>query len=485
MQAKYLGFDLSTTALSVGVRSEEGEEGFASVPIKGATLWHGQPAFDLDFIPGMMELVFNKLLQLGWEFKKNGALSFSVRQHDMVLLNAFGDPIAPALSWQCNVAVKEVRYINDRPHLVSVVGKVEERFILPKLMWALGQDRSLNSSISMVMATGDYIAFRLTGKPTLSSSDAMSNGLLSKVDKKNADSVFLACHLDPKWFPPVENSCKVVRILDRINSVDPWFSVCCLLNGWKVVSSLGDNHAGAVGCGLNSDQEIVISAGTSGTVVRMAHPQDRRLGKTATFEYYDEELLLLMLARCASWYEDFASEYHPGKSLKRIDEDLLHSFKNCGYLPLRRVKHKKQGDELAYESLSSSFSPAQQTANVQASIALELLLLLKKMMEEVTEPEAEIKKVILTGGLSKSLFFQEVLRVGVGMLQNDLKLYISAHEGALAHKAAVLGALINAMVGDQGGNVQEKIGELCPVSEIPPRDYISEYVAIFLKDHLM
>jgi hypothetical protein len=192
-----------------------------------------------------------------------------------------------------------------------------------------------------------------------------------------------------------------------------------------------------------------------------------------------------MLTRCASWYEDFAKQYHPGKSLKRIDDDLLHSFKNWGHLPLRRVRHKKEGDELVYQSLSVSLSSTEQTANVQASIALELLLLVKKMMEEVTEPDTEIKKIILTGGLSKSLFFQEVLRVGVGMLQPDLKLYISAHEGPLAHKAAALGALINAMVGDQGGSIQEKIEELCPVSEIPSRDYIHEYVVIFLKDHLM
>ena len=85
--AKFLGIDLSTTALAVGVRGEDGGEDFISLPMKGATTWRRQPAFNLKFIPRLLEEALVQLKRRNWDFSSRGALSFSVRQHDMAILD--------------------------------------------------------------------------------------------------------------------------------------------------------------------------------------------------------------------------------------------------------------------------------------------------------------------------------------------------------------------------------------------------------------
>ena len=107
-QATFLGADLSTTALSVGVRGANGDEDFVSIEMVGATCWHDQPGFHLEQLPLMMSAALEMLQQRAWHFGVPGSLSFSVRQHDMVLLDRTHQPLLPSLSWECHVAQQEV-----------------------------------------------------------------------------------------------------------------------------------------------------------------------------------------------------------------------------------------------------------------------------------------------------------------------------------------------------------------------------------------
>jgi sugar (pentulose or hexulose) kinase len=487
--AKVLGFDLSTTGLAVGVQGVKGEEDFASVDMLGAMKWYDQPAFNLEFVPVMIESVLKQLISKGWDFSKPGALSFSVRQHDMVVLDRLGHCLAPALSWQCNAAIEETIRINKQKRLCHVVGRVEERFILPKMMWLLKKDREIRGNIGKVMTTGDYIAGVLTGIWQLSSSDAYCNGLLNKGNKELAAKSIEMCGLSSAWFPSVIGSGKkigkAVKVNREDNALRPWSNVCSMLEGWEVISSLGDNHAGAVGCGLCSDETIVVSAGTSGTVVRIGHKNEGRAGIAACFEYYDEELLLMMMARCADWYKDFVKDYCEGMDYEKIDAVIIRHIQSGAALSIERIRQIKKEEKIieVYPKDWEDFFLVQKAICVQASIALELLLLVKKMLLEVTESDIEIKKVVVTGGLSRSSFFQMVLKTGLEILQ-DLKLYVGDHQGPLAYKAAALGALINAKFGVEGGNISEVIKKNCPVSEVPGYGLLPNEISTFLQEHL-
>ena len=111
--AAWAGFDLSTTGLALGVRSQDGEEAYAQVKMRGATTWQGQPAFDLAQTPGLILTLLDDLESRGWTLVDT-ACSFAVRQHDMVLLDGSGQLLIPALSWQCNAASQEVRELRQQ-----------------------------------------------------------------------------------------------------------------------------------------------------------------------------------------------------------------------------------------------------------------------------------------------------------------------------------------------------------------------------------
>ena len=313
--AAWGGFDLSTTGLGLGVRSRRGEEAYAHTNMQGATTWKGQPAFALEHIPRMILALLDQLEQQGWVFEDT-ALSFAVRQHDMVLLDRAGKPLIPALSWQCHAASEQVRQLR-RQGAEEHVGRIEERFILPKLMWALAKEPRLRQSIAQVMTTGDWVGYLLTGKARLSASDALSNGLLLQRTKQLAAQVMSQARLTPDWFPPVTSSGRRIGLttMKPVDGADEnWMILKGRLAGSPIISGLGDNHATGVGCGLAEGdfETMVISAGTSGTVNRVCSANAALAGKAACFEYYKNRLLLMMLADCCKWYDRFVAQYAPG-----------------------------------------------------------------------------------------------------------------------------------------------------------------------------
>ncbi len=438
------GFDLSTTGLGLGVRSSTGAEAYAHTKMRGTTTWKGEPAFALEQTARMIATLLNDLEGQGWEFQK-ATLSFAVRQHDMVLLDGNGQLLIPALSWQCNAAEREVKQLR-RQGAEDVVGRVEERFILPKLMWALGAQPALRKSVAHVMTTGDWIATLLTGKACLSTSDALSNGLLVQKTKRLANDVMRKAKLKAEWFPQVIQSGKVVGTINArpVAGADAaWLDLKHRLAGTRIVSGLGDNHATGVGCGLEEGdfETIVISAGTSGTVNRVCRANVPLAGNAACFEYYNDRMLLMMLADCCKWYDRFVAR-HARDYVDHLD-DLNNQIEHAAMTGLRRVL-QINGKEV-YPPDWEKLSVGQQAASTQLSIMLELLLLTRAMNAEVSESKQPVTRYVLTGGLSQSKFFQQVFAAGAQLSNPKAKVLISARKGPLRHQTAAYGALLNAM----------------------------------------
>ncbi len=476
-QAAWAGFDLSTTGLALGVRSRSGEEAYAQTRMRGAKRWKGQPAFDLQHVPPMILELLDELEAAGWSFEKL-ALSFSVRQHDMVLLSQDGQCLIPALSWQCNAAAEQVAKLRQQ-QAESVVGRIEERFILPKLMWALAQQSGLARRVRQVMTTGDWIALQLTGRARLSTSDALSNGLLDQNKKKLAADVIQRAKLNPNWFPAVlQSGAAVGKVTNKAvpGSDGDWQRVRERLAGATVVAGLGDNHATGVGCGLEEDdfQTVVVSAGTSGTINRVSPPNVPLAGNAACFEYYRNRLLLMMLADCCKWYDRFVAQAAP-KYRERLDA-LNELILQADPARLRRVLHASGKEDYSLDW--ADLTVGEQAASTQYSIMTELLLLVKAMQAEVVEGDTPPDRFVLTGGLSQSTFFQQLFHTGVKLLAPTAKVLVSARKGPLRYQTAAYGALLNAMRPEDPHAAER----LCPTRSIkrPTRD-VREGLAYLLR----
>ena len=186
-RARYLGLVCSTTECGLAAAAEDGSEGYASVPMAGAVRWLGCPAFDLRALPGMVLALLERLAGDGWDLSEPGYLGQSWRQHDLALIDGGGEPLIPALSWQCGRAGAQAAALNATPSFRAAAGAVEARFIAAKLPWALAQEPGLRSRLRWAMTSGDWLTGRLTGGAyRLSSSDALSNGLLDQRSKRLA-----------------------------------------------------------------------------------------------------------------------------------------------------------------------------------------------------------------------------------------------------------------------------------------------------------
>lgn len=483
-QAKFIGIDLSTTAMSVGVRSEAGDEDFSSTAVRGATLWHDQPAFLTQHLPNLLVESLSELKSQGWSFLDPGRLSWSVRQHDMVLMDNHFQPLIPAISWECHVAVEQVRELQALG-VDSMVGPIEPRFILPKLLWVLQQQPDLRDQVAWVATTGDFMSACLTGQLRLSASDALSNALLNQITKQVARHEIERAGCDASWFPDVISSgCLVGHVGSEFPFSDTtlandWSSVRQMLSGWSVGAGLGDNHAGAVGCGLSEAGTVVISAGSSGTVVRLAFPNDTLAGNAACFEYYDDRLLLMMLADCAIWYNRF---------LQQSDRPTNHESNNqaalaadCSRL-VRVTQETRNGrTEEVYPENWSDLDWSEQLASTQFSIAVELLLRVQNMLNEVISSTESVRNFVLTGGLCQSPMFRHVLAAGLQILSPGAKVEISDRNDKLAFQTATYGALINAMSAGQYEILPSTIDKLCPRQ---PCESLAESARIILEERL-
>jgi len=458
--AKLLGFDLSTTALAAVVRSADGQEHFVSVPARGATKFLDQPAFDLVDLPGMVVEALLTIKKEGWIFGKGGAVCFSVRQHDMALLNNNYRIAVPALSWQCGAATAEVARLK-KIGVEALVGPVEPRFILPKLMWMLGQKPELRAGLWKVITTGDYIAWVLTSVMRVSTSDGLSNGLVLQDGKKAAREAFEMAGLDPKWLPDTIQSGQYGGSVHT--SIDPWRSawsgVAEILNGWTLVAGLGDNHASAVGCGATEADQgtIYISAGTSGTAVRVYSPAAKLAGNAVRFEFFSQRLLLTMLASCADRYDEFVKGFGEGK-----DYAILNALAFKEGLPLGWEGHHETPPFVG----GNIPSLGKRVAGIQAAIAYKLAEKVALVRDEVIGG-AQPVRFVLTGGLTRSPFFTDRLAMESRKLAPGARVCLINRKGPGANKAAAHGAMITAAVGGGVfGSLAQASKELCPLQEV-------------------
>ena len=472
-QAACLGWVFSTTECGIAALSATGKEAYASVEMQGQATWHEWPTHYLQHVPEMIEAVLRKLQQQGWRFDQPGFLSQSWRQHDLALVGMDDDPLIPAPSWQCNGGQHEARVLNrDVSNYAKTVGRIEPRFVAAKLPWVLAQMPGLKKELQRVVLSGDWVAGKLTGKWHLSASDALCNGLLCQSTRQLATTALrqanrkLGGRLNPKWFPdPIASHAVVGRV--RASRQATWTSLTQKLKGWHVVAALGDNQATAAGCGATDLQTLVVSLGTSGTINRIVPTSARLRGKAAAFEYWDHRLLLMMLGHCASWYNLFCNNYAAGLSHKTLN----NLAKTADLSKIRRVAcppdQVQAHDPFAWPVLDRMAQP-EQVASVQVSIAREMLLRVQAMHQEVKRPSADLKRVILTGGLSQAPLVRAVLSCGVQQLLPQATLWLNQRPGPLAVKTDALGALYNALAAATKSTVPEVIEKQSKLKKCRP-----------------
>jgi xylulokinase len=193
------------------------------------------------------------------------AVGLSGQMHGLVLLDAAGEVVRPALLWCDQRTEEECRAITERvgaKRLIELVANPAlTGFTLPKIWWVRKHEPELWSRVRSIMLPKDYVRFKLTGARATDVTDASGTLLFDVVNRRWSAEMFEASDLRAEILPEVFESLEITGRVTKDGA-----AASGLREGTPVVAGGGDQAAGAAGMGIVASGNVSATIGTSGVV---------------------------------------------------------------------------------------------------------------------------------------------------------------------------------------------------------------------------
>lgn len=194
------------------------------------------------------------------------------QMHGLVLLDAAGQVLRPAILWNDQRTARQCIEIAERAggtgRLIEWTGNaVLPGFTAPKLLWVRQNEPRVYERIAHVLLPKDYVRCRLTGGYATEVSDASGTSLFDVEHRRWSEQMVRALDIPMEWLPRCTESIEVVGVISetaaRVTGLEP---------GISVVGGAGDQAAQAIGSGVIEPGVISVTTGTSGVV--FAHAEE-------------------------------------------------------------------------------------------------------------------------------------------------------------------------------------------------------------------
>lgn len=262
-----LGLDVSTTGAKALLADSEGNV-ISSVtnPLRLLTphpLWSEQhPA---EWWEGMRASIRQVLAQSGVTGSDIAAIGLTGQMHGLVLLDAGGDVLRPAILWndqrtgdQCDA----IRARVGRERLIELTGNdALTGFTAPKILWVQEHEPEVYSRIAHILLPKDYIRYCLSGEYGVDVAGGSGTILFDLQKRTWSPEMLAALDIPPAWLPPTYEGPAVSGTVSPTAAEQTG-----LLAGTPVVGGGGDQAAQAVGVGAVESGIIALTLGTSGVV---------------------------------------------------------------------------------------------------------------------------------------------------------------------------------------------------------------------------
>ena len=205
------------------------------------------------------------------------------QMHGLVMLDADGKVLRPALIWCDQRTEEECRAITEKigaKRLIELTANPAlTGFTLPKIWWVQRHEPEIWKRVRKIMLPKDYVRFRLTGAHAIDVADASGTLILDVVNRRWSKEMMEASNLSQEMLPTVLES---QEISGKIS--DAGAKASGLRAGTPVVAGAGDQAAGAVGMGIVRPGAVSATIGTSGVVfAATASPEFDPKGRIHTF----------------------------------------------------------------------------------------------------------------------------------------------------------------------------------------------------------
>ncbi|MBC8446110.1 MAG: xylulokinase [Chloroflexi bacterium] len=438
-----LGIDVATTGAKALLIDETGTvvasaqaDYLLSMP---QPLWSEQsPA---DWWNGVVTCVRQALTQGNVDPAAVAAVGLTGQMHGLVLLDAAGDVLRPAILWNDQRTAAECAWITEkvgRQRLLALTGNPAlPGFTAPKLLWVRRHEPAIYARIAHVLLPKDYIRYRLTGGMATDLAGASGTLWLDVPGRRWSSEVLSALEVPADWLPPVHEGPQVT------GAVSPGAAdEIGLSPGTPVVAGAGDQAAQAIGVGAVRPGVVALTLGTSGVIFAPTdEPVIESQGRLHAFCHAVPgrwHLMGVMLSAGGSlrWCRDTLAPGVAFDDLLAPVADVPAGSENLLFLPYLTGERTPHPDPLArgaFVGLTMRHTQAHLTRAVLEGVAFGLRDCVELLRTAGSDAQMQVR---ISGGGARSPQWQQII---ADVLQTEL-VTVSTIEGA-AYGAALLAGI--------------------------------------------
>lgn len=410
----FVGLDVGTTGVKGILVDEQGN--VLAVENERLPLITPQPAWAEQDPYDWWEAVKKVLKRLSERARSMNAriesIATSGQMHSLVVIDREGKVLRNAILWcdqRTHVECQEATEIlGGEGNVLKMVGNpILTGFTLPKILWLRKNEPEVYEKIYKFMLPKDFINYMLTGNIKTEHSDASGTVMydVSKMDW-NLD-VLRELKIPAEMLPEILPSNGVV------GEVKPDVAEDLGLKGTLVVAGGADNACAALGIAVTDPGDVMVSLGTSGTVVAptVSGSPDPK-GRVHFFAHTVPGMRYHMGVMLTATYSlEWFKERFLNEGYEEINDEVekvpigSNGVLFLPYLNGERTPHRDPYARGVFFGISSFNSKWDVVRAIFEGVAFGI----KDSFDILKELGVEIKSVRITGGGSKSKVWNKML----------------------------------------------------------------------------
>lgn len=436
----FLGIDTSTTSSKALLIDTSGSiVAVTSSPHTLQTphpLWSEQDPYE--WWQAVSSSIHAILLKAGIRSEQIAAIGLTGQMHGLVLLDAAGIVLRPAILWndqRTQAQCDEIHARIGRKRFIQISGNVAlTGFTAPKILWVQQKEPEVYAKVKHVLLPKDYIRLKLTSQYAMDKADGSGTVLFDLKSRTWSKKILEALAIDPAWMPSTYEGTEFTGF------VTPEAAAATGLKaGTPVVAGGGDQAAQAVGVGAVVPGIIALTLGTSGAV--FATTPDAFIEPEGRLHAFCHAVpgmwhfmgVMLSAAGSLQWYHDTLAAGINIEDLLKEAENVPAGSEGLQFLPYlsgERTPHPDPLARAAWIGLTLRHGRGHMTRAVLEGISFGL----KDSFSLIQKASpGKITQVRASGGGVKSAFWRQIL---ASVLETEL-VTVNTTEGA-AYGAALL-----------------------------------------------
>lgn len=439
----FLGLDVSTTGSKALLINETGS--VIAVAVSPHTLQTPRPLWSEqnphEWWQAASACIRRVLTESGVSGEEVAAVGLTGQMHGLVLLDAGGEVLRPAILWndqRTQAQCDEIHRRIGKETFIQITGNVAlTGFTAPKILWVKENEPEIYARAAHVLLPKDYVRYKLTGAYAMDKADGAGTVLLDLRARDWSDEVLTALEIPRGWMPPLYEGPQITGTITPETA-----EVTGLKAGTPVMAGGGDQAAQAVGVGAVEPGVVALTVGTSGVVFATTPAAlIEAQGRLHAFCHAVPGMwhfmgVMLSAAGSLQWYRDTLAPQMAFVELLAESEIVPAGSEGLQFLPYLTGERTPHPDPLArgaWIGLTLRHGRGHLTRALLEGVAFGL----KDSFTLIKEAGlGEIRQVRASGGGTKSALWRQIL---ASVLETEL-VTVNTTEGA-AYGAALLAAV--------------------------------------------